>query len=199
MKKIFFSLFVAAVFLACSSSDDKKDAGSVAVGAPPGLDGGPPGINGTIAGDKFSAVSGYAFKHPEGTIDLVFSSAAGACDDAKNGTLPKSSSIVFLFGIGKEDLALGDGGVAGPAQVGPNFSANVRYLTTLPCFPNQPITEAQLGNESKAASVTLNLTKLDADVVEGQVDFAFEDTSRINGSFHVVTCPVVQPDASKCR
>jgi len=191
---------------ACSSNDKAPGAGTSSSSSGGDIllpDGGVVKVEGGITSSSSGAVtkvftpkSSFFFKHPDGTIDLIFSDQDGACNDAKAGKLGANETIVQLYDLGA------NGGTA-PADVGAAASRDqqAKYATvTASCPSNQPVGDSSnIAKFGDAFSVDIEIKTIDDATVTGHATLQFDGGLKFDADFSSPACTVAQPEHLTCR
>jgi hypothetical protein len=198
----FRSLF--AVFLltaACSSTSDlgtnaepgPPDAppDTIADAAPDAIaDAGPDtndsGTLSGILGGKFVLNSGYGHMNNDGSIDVILSDLAGACASAVANRVHAGETFLQAYGL------------KGTAPGVFTSSQVVKYATIDPLCPPDQRASFSAVKSGRATVSKVNLSKVTAATVEGEMSATFDDGSSVAGTFTVPTCSSVLSEVALC-
>jgi hypothetical protein len=138
-----------------------------------------------VLGGNFVPMSGYGHINDDGSIDLILSDFAGACDSAVANRLHSGETSLQAYGLTGTAP-----GVFASSQV-------VKYATVGTCPSGQSV-KFFISTYGRATMSKITLSKVTAAQIEGEMSATFDDGSHISGTFTVPTCPSVLSEFVLC-
>src|SRR5262249_9603088 len=113
----------------------------------------------------------------DGSMDVVLSDQAGACDSAKASKLHAGETLVQMYAL--------KGTPGGPYTSETN---DIKYATVrTTCTSGAPV-ETSVARAAAVTTPPITIKTVTSWSVEGTADITFDDGSAANGTFIVPTC-----------
>jgi hypothetical protein len=159
-----------AVCMACSSPATGSVASDASTDAPAATS----SVSGIFNGQSFVSASSFSFVESDGSVDLVFSDKADVCAIVTAGKLRAGETLLQLLALEKT----ADGSYAPKLDPG-----DVKVASLDPTCHVAYATSATSNQQ-----FSIQLTRMDAQGVEGSALVMFADGSHASGTFSAASC-----------